>query len=119
MNNRKETPKELLKREKALLEKKSERLVVSIEDTLEYSRDNIGAIIGQTALESVIPMLPPFVQRILRGGECTSTKRYREEPTFLSFASLTGIVAELLPFFLKGKKGIILSYVLKKLRRFF
>lgn len=100
MNNKKKTPKEILKREKELLEKKSDILVDSISNTLEYTHNNLGVIVRQTALEAVSPALPSFAQRIFGGG-------------------LAGIAADLLPFFLKGKKGVIAAFILKKLKRFF
>lgn len=120
MSNKKKTPKELLRTERELLERKSDMLVDSIENTLGYTRDNIVPIIGQTALETVLPMLPPFVQRILRGGsECVPNKKTQEELSFFSLGSLAEIAIDFLPFMLKGKKGIIFTFILKKLKRFF
>jgi len=113
---KKKTRMELLREEKEVLEIRSEILIHSLGDTLEYSRENIGVILRQSATEAVLPMLPPFVQRIIGAKSLCA----EENPlSTSSVSSLADTVLSVLPFFFRGKKGVVVAFILKKLKSLF
>ena len=110
---KKKTPMELLREEKEALEIRSEILIHSLGDTLNYSQENIGSILRQSATEAILPMLPPFVRRIIDGkSHCPEENQLSASP----INSLADTVLNVLPFFFKGKKGVVVAFILKKLK---
>jgi hypothetical protein len=106
------TPMELLREEKEMLEMKSKILVRSLDDTLEYSRENIGSILRQSAMEAILPMVPSFIRTMIKRNNCREENRVSQG----SVSFLADTLLELLPLVLRGKKGIIAAFILKKLK---
>jgi len=106
---------ELLREEKEMLEIKSEILVHSLDDTLEYSRKNIGSILRKSAIGAILPMFPSFIRTMVERNDCREESRVSQSPVSFFADTLLG----LLPFVLRGKKGIIAAFILKKLKNKF
>lgn len=121
---RKKSPVELIRNEKKRLNRESDRLVHSVEVRIKYGRENMTSILGASLLETIYPKLPPFVQRLITG--CVSEKPVRkgeESPAPGLGLNLLGLIPDalldILPLFVKGRKGIIVTYLLKGLRGLF
>ena len=65
MSSTKLTPLEILQRKKAHLRLKSDALVEELENDLNYIQHNIGTIIGNTVVETVVSKTPLLVQACL------------------------------------------------------
>lgn len=114
----KKTPMELLKARKKLLEIKAEQTTQSLLNTLEYGQNHVGSMLTATLVESVTPILPPFAQRLISGGS-KPTKKNRANASTKSdtLGLISDGVLELMPLILKGSKGLIASFLLKKLKK--
>ena len=118
--HRKKTPMEFLRSEKCKLERKSDALVDSIGNTLEYGRENIGSIVSVSIRETIYSLLPPFIQRMIVNKSTDSPEI--EETGIKSSGIVSSIVdsiLDLFPFFWKGKRGVFISCILKKLKNKF
>lgn len=107
---------ELLQKERVALEIRSELLINSLENTLEYSKENLGSILRVSVMEAVLPTLPSFVQRMIFPKETSTRSRENNQFTAGPVGFLAEGVLSILPFLLKGKKGIIVAFILKKLK---
>lgn len=108
------TPMELLKSRKVLLEIKAERTTQSLLNTLEYGQNNVGSMLSTTVIQSVSPILPPFAQKLISGN--TKTKENSSTGTN-TLGLVSDGVLELLPLIIKGSKGFIATFLLKKLKK--
>jgi hypothetical protein len=116
MSSTKLTPLEVLQRQKARLQLKSEALIDILEDNFDYLQHNMGALVGDSAVTAVVSKTPPFVQDLLGRGD-----RYdngEEVGAFSRLALLDGAL-DIIPMFLKGPKGWITRFALKQAKKFF
>lgn len=110
----------LLRDEKARLEQRSEDLIASLEDKLSYTRENLRDVVGFSAAEAVYPSLPGFLQKIVLNYYARS-----EEPqpaknncSRVQAVTVAEQLLDFLPFIVKGKKGVIASFLLKRIGAF-
>lgn len=111
------TPMELLRARKEVLEIKSERIVNSLFNTLEYGQDHMGSMVSSSIFGAIYPNLPGFVQRLIDGS--TSQRQSQNALKSGAFGLVSDGLLEILPFLLKGKKGFIALFLIKKLKNFF
>lgn len=110
------TPIDILKRRKTRLQVKSDALTDILEDNFTYLQDNAISLISESAVDTFISKMPPFVQGLLGKGS---------KPTMYDLVSQSKIsdyasgVLELLPLFVKGRKGIIATFLIRKLKNLF
>lgn len=116
--NKETSPMDLLRLRKAHLDYRSEKITNSLLYKLEYGQENLSSILNLTLLEIVYPKLPVFLQKIIA---CKM-----ENPDSNTNALKSGLmdiisrgIFDLLPFFLKGNKGILISFLLRNLKVFF
>jgi hypothetical protein len=105
------TPIEVLQKRKIRLSVKADALQAVLEENLEYLQENFGALIRETTTEALIAKMPPFVQNLIgRGKNNISSSQYE--------GIAEGAIG-LVPFFLKGGKGFIVSVLLNQLKKLF
>ena len=109
------TPLEILQKQKVDLRTKSDELAIAIEGRTKYLQQNFVPLLRDNAIESVVSKLPPYLRNLsgsfLQKEKKTDTKDSHALEVALGIA--VGI-AEIVPFFLKGKKGAFLSILLKQ-----
>ena len=113
----------LLRTEKVRLQVKADALTFALEENFKYMQDNAGSLLGNTVYNAVEPKLPPFLQGItaslLHKDNGVATKNRCSLPGKKANLASIGAVADqavdIIPFFLKGTKGIIASFLVKKL----
>ncbi len=113
MNSTNLSPLENLRRRKVRLSIKSDALVDALEDNFAYLQENIVPLVSKTAMEAVSSKMPPFVQHLI------GRKKEREESfcTSSKFSGIAESAINLIPFFLKGGKGLILTFLLSQLKK--
>jgi len=116
MNPKKLTPLEILQKQKIDLQVKSDELAEAIENHAKYLQQNFVPLFRDSVVESAVSKMP-FPLRGLAGGFLQKEKKIKNRNLPLrrvAFGMLVGI-AEIAPFFLKGKKGAFLSFLLKRI----
>lgn len=109
MSVNKLTPLKNLQRQKIRLQVKSDALVDVLEENFEYLQTNIGSLVVDSTMETITSKMPPFVQNLLGKGEAS--------PSSLKAEGFVDKTLDILPFFMKGGKVIIVSFLLKKLKK--
>ncbi|MCC8146781.1 MAG: hypothetical protein LIO93_10180, partial [Bacteroidales bacterium] len=107
---------DILKRRKTRLQVKSDALTDILEENFNYLQNNAVSLISDSVVDSFISKLPPFVQTLLGKGEKDTMCGCSSSSKFSGFAS--GAL-DILPLFMKGGKGIVVAFLIKKLRKFF
>jgi len=116
MKSKKLTPLEILQKQKTDLRKKSYVLSVDIENHTKYLQQHFGPLLRDSMIESAVSKMPPNLQNIVgyflqkENKTCTSNSSLR----MITQGIVIG-VAEIVPFFIKGKKGAIISILLKQI----
>ena len=110
------TPIDVLRRRKVRLQVKSDALTDILEENFVYLQNNAVSLISESAVDTLISKLPPFVQSILGKGHKVSLTQGMPLSKFSGFAS--GAL-DLLPLFMKGGKGLIATFLIKQLKKFF
>jgi len=115
MEKKKLTPLEILQKQKSDLQTMSDELAGTIENRAKYLQLNLVPLLRNSAIESAISKMPPHLQHL---AGSLFQKEKKSGTHSLSLLKVTqGIalgIAEIAPFFLKGKKGAVLSIVLKQ-----
>jgi hypothetical protein len=110
------TPLEILHKQKVRLQKKSDVLTDAIESNFKHLQHNSFSLLSDAIATSALSSMPPFL-RNLAGNFSQKTQESDTKSSTsrsLIIGAATGL-ADLIPFFLKGKKGIIISILLKTL----
>jgi hypothetical protein len=114
MRSKKLTPIEILQKQKILLQAKSDTLTGALEGNFEYLQRNIVPLLSDTVLDVAVSKMPVFVQ------DWVSRKR-EEKSESLDYTPFAIGVAKsalsIIPFFIKGKKGVVLSFILQQIRK--
>ena len=118
MKPKKLTPLEILHKQKIVLQTKSDALAGSIGNHAKYLRQNFVPLFRDSVVESAVSRMPPHL-RSIAGNFILKEKKIgtRNLPVHRSKV-VQGIaigIAEIAPFFLKGKKGAFISFLLKQL----
>jgi hypothetical protein len=124
MKNKKITPLEALDIKRVHLEVKSEALVDSLEKQFDYLQDNAGSLIGETIVDGITSKLPPFLRNLInRYEDKKEEKEFEYDFNDMNFQENSGQsqalsyldkALDMVPFFVKGFKGMALSFVLRK-----
>jgi len=116
MKPKKLTHLEILQKQKIALQIKSEELTDAIENHAKYLQQHFAPLLRNSLMESAVSKIPLQLQNF------AGTFFQKEKKTNVSNSSIgmitQGIVigiAEIAPFFLKGKKGVLLSILLKQI----
>ena len=110
MSSTKLTPSEVLQRQKARLRFKSDALVETLENNLNYIQHNMGTIMSNTVVDAVVSKSPPLVQSLLVKGKNSKAGVFKP-------SALIGGAMDILPFFFKGTKGWLAHWVLDLVRK--
>jgi tRNA(Phe) wybutosine-synthesizing methylase Tyw3 len=106
------TPLETLRKQKTRLQKKSDGLTGAIEKKINYLKHNSISLLSASTLSSMAPFLrnlaAKFSEKKQKGNIKSSASRS------LAIEIATGL-ANVIPLFFKGKKGIVISILLKTL----
>ena len=116
MHPKKLTPLEILQKQKTDLQTKSDKLSEVIENHAKYLQQNFVPLLRENLIGSAISKMP-LPLRKLTGGLFPKEKKTATKNLHIRGVA-QGIafgIAEIAPFFLKGKKGAFLSILLKQI----
>ena len=111
------TPLEILQEQKKGLQAKSDELSGAIENHVKYMQQNFVPLLRDSVMESAISKLPSNL-RNLAGNFFQKEHKTDTQNTQNSIVSnfILGIstgIAEFIPLFVRGKRGMLLSILLK------
>ena len=115
MQPKKLTPLQILQMQKNNLQAKSNELAGTIENRARYVQQHFVPLLRNNVVESAVSKLPPQL-RSLAGNLFLKEKQNNAQDSSLRKVT-QGIavgVMELAPFFLRGKKGAVISILLKQ-----
>lgn len=116
------TALELLRAQKARLKNKSFALTDALETNISYTQKNIGPILSTTVYEAIEPKVPPFLQGITASllNQEQPKKSVCRQNAFKAPAigAVANQLVDVIPFFFKGPKAIIATFLVKQLKRF-
>jgi hypothetical protein len=112
MSRSKETPLQVLQRKKVHLQAKANALSSAIDADVKYLQNNIVSLVTDYAFESLVSRMPPFLQNLI--GKNRKEKKDKCDSTAL-IAGLAGNITDLIPFFVKGRKGLFISFIMKQI----
>ena len=118
MQPKKLTQLEILHRQKVDLQNRLDELTEKIENNAKYLQQNFVPLVRDSVIKSAVSKLPSQALS-LTGSFIQKEKKTVIHDLFLRKIA-QGIVigtAEIAPFFLKGKKGAIVSFLLKQVVR--
>jgi len=122
MKHKKLTPLEILLKQKADLQAKSDILSGSIENHVKYLHNNSASLLSDTLIDSAVSKLPPQLQSLV--GSFLQKKRETDaqetnDSNFGKFIIGAAIgITEIAPFFIRGKKGMFISLLMKQIMKF-
>lgn len=126
MKNNQISASEALRIRRIYLENKSDALKDALEKEVNYLQDNVGSLVGESIVDGVTAKLPPFLRNLINRNDVRQDQEEGdydfEEMDFSNKGSYQGNVLsyidkalDMTPFFIKGFKGIAISFILKKL----
>ena len=117
MNPKKLTPLEILQKQKIDLQMKSGELTESIENRARYLQRNFVPLLRNSVMESAVSKMPSPLRSLagnfLQKETKTDTTNLSVRRRSVAQRIIIGI-AEIVPFFLPGKKGAIFSILAKQ-----
>ena len=121
MQQKKLTPLDILQKQKAGLQVKSDELSDAIESRARYVQQNFIPLLRNNVVESAVSKMPPSFQKFA-GSLLLKEKKTETHSSPLHTISqiAQGIAlsaAGIAPFFLKGKKGAFISALLNQALR--
>jgi hypothetical protein len=115
MHPKKLTPLEILQKQKAGLQVKSDELAVTIENRAKYVQQNFAPLLRNTVIESAVSKMPPQLRNLTGNFLLKEKKANTQNLSLQKVAQGFAIsITEIAPFFLKGKKGALISILLKQ-----
>jgi len=116
MQSKKITPIEILQKQKAGLQAKSDELGATIEKRARFVQQNFIPLLRNSIMESAVSKLPPqlrnFAGNLLQKEKKTNIQDL--SPLHKIVQGIAAGIAEIAPFFLKGKKGALISVLLRQ-----
>jgi len=116
MRPKKLTSLEILNEQKAGLQAKADELSATIENRVRFVQQNFAPLFRKTIVESFVSKMPPQLRSF--SGNFLLKEKKTDTQDSLSLHKITqGIaigIAEIAPFFLKGKKGALISILLRQ-----
>lgn len=118
MQSKKLTPLEILQRQKVDLQTRVNELSESIENQSKYLQLNFVPLLRDNIMESTVSKMPVPLQ-MLAGNFLQKEKKTEIQVLSVRKVSrvIAIVIAEIAPFFLKGKRGAIFSFLLKHFTR--
>jgi hypothetical protein len=110
------TPIQVLEKRKNCLQTQLEALTDNLEENFTYLQNNFASLLSDAAVGTVIDRLPPFVQRLFGNGERDNPPTTASRP--INYKKLIDNTLDIIPLFLKGKKGAIMTLILKQISHF-
>jgi hypothetical protein len=113
------TPLQALERKKVYIRLYSDALVDSLEDNFQYLQENFGSLVGHATVDAAIAKLPPVVQNLLGHGRKDDRKCCRgnqRDSGAARYADYADKALDIVPFFAKGAKGMVLTFLLKRVK---
>jgi len=109
------TPLEILQKQKIALQIKSDELTVAIENHAQYLQQHLVPLLRDSLVESAVSKMPLQLQNIA-GNLFQRERKDGISDSFLPkvIQGITLGIAEIAPFFIKGKKGMFLSILMKQ-----
>jgi len=118
MRSKKLTPLETLHKQKSSLQAKSDELAVSIENRARYVQQNFIPLLRNNVVESAISKMPPQLRNLTENLLLKENKINTQGSSIRRIAQGAVIgIAEIAPFFLKGKRGAFISILLKQVTK--
>ena len=118
MKPKKLTPLEILQKQKNDLRTKSSELTVSIENHAKHLQQHFGPLLRDSMIKTAVSKMPSIIQNFT-GNILQKEKKEDVSTSYLRIITqgiVVGIV-EIAPFFLKGRKGAIISILLKQIAK--
>jgi len=120
MQSKNLTPLEVLQKQKSELQRKSDRLGRTIENNARYLQDNFVPLLRNNLIESAISKAPAPIQNLT--GKFLQKNFHNDEESLTQGSTIRKVaqgiavgVSEIVPFFLRGKRGVAISLVLKQI----
>ena len=112
---KKVTPLEILRKQKNDLQAKSGELTVAIENHLRFLQEHFIPLLRNSVMKSAVSKMPRPLRNIASNFLPQEKKAAKQDSSVYKVAQSFVIgIAEIIPFFLKGKKGMIISILLKQ-----
>jgi len=112
------TPLEILQKQRIDLQTKSDELACTIENRARYVQQHFIPLLRNSVVESAVSKMPPQLQSV------AGSLFLKEGPSDTRDLSLRKVaqaiavgISELAPFFLKGKKGAVISVLLRQVMK--
>ena len=118
MQSKKLTPLEILQKQKIGLQTRSDELSVSIENHVKYLQQNFGSLLRDTLVESAVSKMPPRLRSLTGNFFQPEKKTVARNSSGRKITQKIAVgIAEIAPFFIKGKKGAFFSIILKQVSK--
>ena len=116
MQSKKLTPLEILQEQKKGLQAKSNELSGAIENRFKYMQQNFVPLLRDSVMESAVSKMPSNLQNLAGNLLHKEKKTATQDSSGHKIAKgITLGIMEIAPFFLKGKKGALISFLLKQI----
>ena len=103
-----------LHKQKTCLQKKSDALTHAIEKKFNYLQHNSISLLSDAIATSTLSSMPPFLRNL--AAKFSEKKQKSNIKSSVSHSLIIGIatgLADVIPLFFRGKKGIVISILLK------
>jgi len=118
MQSKKLTPLEILHKQKKDLQIRSDELSNAIEDHVKYLQQNFVPLLRYGLVDSVVSKMPPRLRSLTGNFFLKEKKSVARNSSGRKFTQKIALgIAEIAPFFLKGKKGAFFSIILKQISK--
>jgi hypothetical protein len=120
MKETKLTPLEILQMQKKDLQVRVDELSGTIENRFRYMQKHFAPLLGNSLIETAFTRIPPQLRGLV--SHFFQKEHEPDARVLTPHNTALGVVAgiaEIAPFFLKRKKGVFLSILLKLLVKFF
>ncbi|MDR3061711.1 MAG: hypothetical protein LBU57_06320 [Dysgonamonadaceae bacterium] len=111
---------ERLQIQKIKLTAEADSHLQALNEQWDYLQDNFGSLVWSSSLQAVRSKLPPVFASLLPSQEEKHKDKKiidRKSPGLaITAGTLFDIVLDAIPFFLKGRKPVIVAYALRELK---
>ena len=111
-------PIEILQRRKIRLQVKTDALTTILEENFVYLQDNAVSLVGESSVNILISKMPPFVQGLLGRKKSDSIDDLEPQSNTVKINNLVVNALDVIPFFIRGKKGLMASLMINLVKKF-
>ena len=111
-------PIEILQRRKIRLQVKADALTNILEENFVYLQENAVSLVGESTVNILLSKTPSFIQGLFGRKKDDSTAEIETQSNLLKVNNLVVNVLDVVPFFIRGKKGIIVSLIINLVKKF-